>query len=269
MPAKLGDDNLPFANKSKAETFEESETTLSHSDTRVKSGSVELGGTATSTCDLSTINYPVTTGSKAGIVINPNNNIGGVRATITDLRAPGPGEVRLEATDGTLLDSVTDVSSGETADLWAGLSSGTDYYLLYVPSDETEMVEMDTPETSTDIDVTDGYDSGAIQSTGYQFTTVSALTEATSGSVTVSWPMPPDIYAWDTAKFQRSTDGGSVSVYIEEDQSDGWTEIAGPISRGDAITADPSNNVRFRVDLSRPDTASNPTIDALYRRHTL
>jgi hypothetical protein len=89
-----------------------------------------------------------------------------------------------------------------------------------------------------------------------------------SGTTYVEWPEPADVYRWDAATFQRTEDGETVSVYIEEstDGGDTWTEIAGPISRGQDITADPASEVRFRVELSRSDTANSPSLDAIYRR---
>lgn len=92
---------------------------------------------------------------------------------------------------------------------------------------------------------------------------------ATSGSAWVEWPSPTNIYRWDAATFQNSTDSETVDVYIEENDGSGWTEIAGPISRGQEITADPANECRFRVDISRASTANNPTLDAIYRRWVL
>jgi hypothetical protein len=78
------------------------------------------------------------------------------------------------------------------------------------------------------------------------------------------------VYAWDTAVFQRTLDGATVDIYVEEAQgSPGWTEIAGPIKRGDAIPADPANNIRFRIDYSRPSTSDVPRLDAVYRRFKL
>lgn len=92
--------------------------------------------------------------------------------------------------------------------------------------------------------------------------------DETSGSVYVEWPTPTDIYAWDRASFTRTLDSESVDVYVEESSDGGstWTEIAGPIERGDKIPADPSNEARFRVDFSRASTANNPTLDSIARR---
>lgn len=93
----------------------------------------------------------------------------------------------------------------------------------------------------------------------------------TSASVTIEWPYPSDVYSWDTATYQRTLDNEGVDVYVEESSDGGstWTEIAGPISRGQDITADSNNECRFRVDISRSSTANEPSIDAIYQRWTL
>lgn len=87
-------------------------------------------------------------------------------------------------------------------------------------------------------------------------------------SAFIEWPQPTDIYRWDAATFQTSPDGETVEVFVEESTDGGstWTEIQGPIGRGEQIEADPGSRVRFRVELSRNDTANNPTLDAIYRR---
>lgn len=92
----------------------------------------------------------------------------------------------------------------------------------------------------------------------------------TSGEVTVEWPYPPDVYGWDTVLFKRDLANEAVDVYVQEAQgSPGWTDVTGAASRGDAIPADPANNVRYRVVFSRADRANNPTLDAIYRRRKL
>jgi len=94
--------------------------------------------------------------------------------------------------------------------------------------------------------------------------------QTTSGTAYVEWPMPADVFGWDVATFTRTLDAETVDVYVEEAQgSPGWTEIAGPIARGDSLPADPANNIRFRVELSRSTTSNHPTLDSLARRWKL
>ncbi|MFB6302768.1 MAG: hypothetical protein ABEH78_07915 [Haloferacaceae archaeon] len=94
---------------------------------------------------------------------------------------------------------------------------------------------------------------------------------ATSTTTYLEWPYPPDgdVYSWGSAYFTRTLDNEVVDVYIEENQSSGWTEVAGPISRGDSIPADPANNVRYRVSINRNDTTALPTLDSAVREAEL
>lgn len=94
---------------------------------------------------------------------------------------------------------------------------------------------------------------------------------ATLTNAFIGWPQPDDIYRWDAATFQATLDNESVDVYVEESTDGGstWTEIDGPINRGDMITAAANSEVRFRVELARADTANNPTLDSIYRRYVV
>lgn len=91
---------------------------------------------------------------------------------------------------------------------------------------------------------------------------------AFSGQATIEWTYPNDVIEWDVAAFQTSPDGETVEVYIQESTDGGstWTEIQGPIIRGQKIQAGPESRVRYRVELSRSDLSNNPTFDAAYRR---
>lgn len=106
-----------------------------------------------------------------------------------------------------------------------------------------------------------------------RYETVSwSLSYSTSNMGTVSayveWPQPTDIFRWDAATFNATTEGETVDVYIEESTDGGstWTEIAGPISRGQPINAEPDSEVRLRADLQRDDSSNNPRLNSVYRR---
>lgn len=89
-----------------------------------------------------------------------------------------------------------------------------------------------------------------------------------NGEVTVEWPQPNEVFRWDAATFNSTLDSGSVDVFIEESTDGGstWETIAGPIVRGQKITAAPDSEVRFRVELSRPDVGSSTVLESIYRR---
>ncbi|WP_143095547.1 hypothetical protein [Halopelagius inordinatus] len=91
-----------------------------------------------------------------------------------------------------------------------------------------------------------------------------------TGSQTAEFIPPVDVFGWDTTTFLATEPGGSsVEVYIEELQSGGWTEIAGPVSRGASIEADPANNIRWRIDYDRGTETVMPSVRMLARRWKL
>ncbi|MFB6255258.1 MAG: hypothetical protein ABEH58_00785 [Haloplanus sp.] len=207
-------------------------------------------------------------------MVNPNTSLSGVKVTVS-INEDNPGALSLEKTDGTVLDKIDPAQPGTTYELGGNLASSTKYYVIFDDGTTTH-VEYNSsagmPYTSADIDMVDGYDGGE-GSQPYTFGSVTAkdASAGTSGTAYTEWPYPDDVYAWDTATFTRTLDTETVDIYIEESSDGGstWTEIAGPISRGDSIPADPANEVRFRVEISRSDTANNPTLDSISRRWKL
>lgn len=87
----------------------------------------------------------------------------------------------------------------------------------------------------------------------------------TSGTAYVEWPYPNDVYDWGSIFFEEFLDGETLDVYVEE-YSGSWTEIAGPVSNGDGIPANPTNNVRFRIEISRASTGNNPVLKQIKRQ---
>jgi len=162
----------------------------------------------------------------------------------------------------------------------APLSAGSDYYVGYGNEGSTYTRGRDSeasyPYSSSDVDITAGCfdilsgnpDSDTTIGATYTVKSVTAVEKKPSGTATIGWAKPADVYRWDAATFQAARDGETVEVYVEESTDGGstWTEIQGPIGRGDQIEADPRSRVRFRVELARSDTSNNPTLDAIYRR---
>jgi len=172
---------------------------------------------------------------------------------------------------GSQLDTVESPSGGDTISLRASLSSGSTYRVYLVGSNYTS-VRSGYGNTAigpaTGMSSLQGYNDGS-SSAIWNFDSTESLAPRTSATTIIEWPDPPDLYAWDRALFQRQPDGGTVDVYVEANDGTGWTEIAGPITRGDDIPADPADNVRFRVEFSRPDTSNNPALEAIYRRRVV
>jgi hypothetical protein len=269
----------PVADKDLAETFTESDLTLSHNSTEVNSESVELGtepgDTATITSSPSSSGDNVT---ESGVRITPSVEITGLSIdVVSDFQTEATDGYKIErVSDGTIVEEdTTAIASGGSFSVSATLAAGTEYavYLYDSAGDMDYGADGDVDNPSTDFDVNGGWlDSGEDAFGNYN--SLASITAdqvpATSGTAYVEWSYPPDVYAWDVGVFQATLDGETVQVYVEEAQgSPGWTEIAGPIQRGDSLPADPSNNVRYRVEFSRSDVANNPHLDAIYRRRKL
>lgn len=280
----LGFTPNPVTDKDVARTFGESDLSLSLTSAIVTGESVELSGygtTATRPDDDST-STDVT--GAYGLRINPNSDIEGVRVEISANTGPVSEVALLDSNENILAEATNGpYSAGETIDLVATLSASTTYYVSVYDSSTYDVGFHNGggsfPYTSADVDITavansahpDDGDSIGIDTAnaGYAIDDVTAITgdDANSGTAYIEWPYPDDLYAWDVATFTRTLDGETVDVFVEEAQgSPGWTEVAGPISRGDSIPADASNDIRFRVELSRSNTSNNPTLDSIARR---
>jgi hypothetical protein len=266
------------ADKDRAETFDESGVTISGTDVVAFQESLQIGNSG-STADRPADDGSSSTNATRGIDFTPQTDLQGVSVTIS-ANCQGITRIRLSTADSspTEFDVVTGAfDAGDVVDLEADLNSSTKYSVVVDAEGSSytlgEYGSASPPYTSTDVNINEGriYGSGTNGSTLWAITDVTAVKTATSpGTAYIEWPDPPDVYAWDTAMFQRSLDSETVDVYIEEAQgSPGWTEVAGPISRGADIPADPANNVRFRVEISRASSSNNPTLDAVYRRWKL
>lgn len=170
---------------------------------------------------------------------------------------------------------VCGVSTGVTASLGQVI---TFELLIDWSSDTVERVRVNGTETNTGV----AFQSAASSADNIRAIVYGASTNPTEGEFddirfdsfsepfTVEWPRPTDIYAWDKATYQAAENLETVDVYVEE-STDGatWTEVAGPIARGDDIPVSADNECRLRFDLSRTDLSNSPTVDAAYRRYTV
>lgn len=93
-------------------------------------------------------------------------------------------------------------------------------------------------------------------------------TTATSGDALVAFDsgVPADIDSWDLATSQRTLDGETVTIDVEDSNG---TVLKSDISK-DTDISDIANStdVQLRANLSRNNTANNPTVDYLARRFT-
>lgn len=254
------------SDKDTAETFAESDVTVTHSQTETAAESVELGTAAGSSTHNTSPDYGTSTSGWWGLLVEPNRDATGITFDVTNAMSYDISKVAIkDHSTGNTLDSVSAVSGDTGVTLSADMSSGSRYRFVCNGGVERQS-NVGTPLSYTDFDVVAGWGDGVQDDHSYWLTNLSMTLVAKSGSAYVEWPYPNDIYRWDAATFQKTVDNESVDIYIEEDGGSGWTEIAGPITRGQDISADPSSKCRFRVDLSRASTANNPRLDSVYRR---
>jgi len=267
MPARIGDTAGAVADKDSAETFAESDVTLSQTSTVVDSESVRIDNTgdrATFVLDGGTYNGR----NEGGVVINPNESLSGIEIEAGSSQEDATSGAAIEdlSTNTVIGETTATVSSGETVRLAADMSSGQDYAVYLRDPDLSVKISSSDPAgtTRTTYDVVDGWMDGRFGSAGC----ISAIqTVTSSGEVTVEWPAPTDIFEWDVLSF-LTEDSGTLNVYVQSDNG-GWSDVAGPVSRGDSIPVSGQYNVRFRVELTRPAVMDEPTLDAIYRRYKL
>jgi len=254
-----------IASKDRAETFAESDVTLQNSNSRVSGESVELiesntGSQFTSgTGNTGYGNEPV-----CGLVVNPNKDLRGIRLNSSVAGPNRADRFVIRKPDGTRILEDTTVSLPADYLPSEVMVSGTAYDCFW----EDDSRDMGAQELSNAVQSLSDFDTTDVVGIAGDILDMEGLTPVKSGTAVVEWPQPNDVYRWDAATFQVTADGETVEVYVEESVDGGstWTEIQGPIGRGDQIRADPGSRVRFRVELSRNNIANNPTLDAIYRR---
>lgn len=261
-----------FTQTDSAQTFAESDVSVSHNKTTVSNNSVQLkqffpGANYTNSIDSPASGY----GGSYGFKINPNINLDGLELAISNLNSSNVGSVTIEELSSNTVVADQSVTRGSTVAVGANLVAGTEYsvtldldgnlgYSNNVPTVPFDAGDFTITEIIT-----------AIGDRWVVFDSVTALTTPTSGSATVSWTETNDVYQWDALNFTRTLDNESVDVFVEESTDGGstWTEIQGPVSRGDPIQANAGADVRFRIDFARSNTSNNPSLDSIYRRYEL
>jgi len=255
----------------RAETFAESDVTLSHDKTRVSGESLELAYSEESSVSLPMDTTGYASLSNSGCVINPNNRLDGVIARVGPSGSvPYVEDARI--VEGGTGDEVVRVNGtweeGETVKFEATREAGTEYAVEAITPDKVGTDVCIYTYTSTDVDVTNGWEGGATSSSFEAWDQITAIQGNTSGKVTVEWPMPTDLAGWDIIPYEATEDGGTIEVYAI-DPSDG-TRLAGPIADpGDISGLSRSTNVAVEVVIERPSTSENPRLEAVYRRRKI
>lgn len=250
-----------------AETWSESDLSLTHSQTYTANQKLSLGNTDTTTASWSDT-ASNSANSEAGLIINPNTDLQGIKVSQhTDVSGTINNLVIENDSDGTTLYSDS-VSLGDTTTVdGVTLSQGTRYRIYLTGSDIGAQGNDATPFTSTDVDIVDGWLNGGVDSYAWIFDNVTARVTASNGTAYVTWATPTDFPSWGNISYTEEPNGETIEVYIEEDTGT-WEEIAGPVNPGAEITASQSNDVRFRVDFSQSG-GGVPKIPSMYRTTSL
>lgn len=198
------------------------------------------------------------TGGSGGIRFTPNQPLAGITVHIQAFSADNTrvDKVELRDSSGSVLASTTGANHQTWNTIEYPLEAGTEYQ-AYCPGTGAEM--SGTPSGSGNYLTVNGW------TNSYEDRGVDGISGRTLNSnthaVSVEWANPSDVYAWDSATFTRHGPA-DPEVYLDENQSGTWTEIAGPISRGADIPAVAGNNVRLRAVFTGPGF-----LDSAHRRY--
>lgn len=89
-------------------------------------------------------------------------------------------------------------------------------------------------------------------------------TTASSGDVLVEWSSPKDLYSWLQVNFQKTLDGETIRVDVEDENGN---VLYSDVRREKNIQqVANSKNVALRAHISRTDTTNTPSIDYLARK---
>lgn len=256
----------------RAETFGESDVTVTNIGTIPNNESLQhLDSTYSDSTSYNDTYFGI---KYAGVVLTVSSGFTSIDVTVSSTTSRfSNAEVRARS-DGSILKQidVSGVSSGETFTMEYDFDPSQDYIIsLSNNGSGFDAGYQGGSMSGTSIfGVPAGWSEGAGEDTDHYCISGLSVTPHT-GTVyaTVEWGIPNDLASWDVAPFQTSPDGETVQVFIEEYDGSSWNEIAGPIGDGDDIPAESSRDVRFRVELTRPDTSKYPTLDAIYRRYVV
>lgn len=273
--AKLssGSPTSPVASKDVAQTFAESDVTLSHTDTAVVGESVELtastastGTTSSSGSYVTTVQYDVDVTSDS--VYFDAVTVDHASSSDFTIEVRDSSDTVLASTSGSTGGAGTTTFTLDVSDYSRLLSSETATIYINEPGGNMPTADSEPGDTSLFSYVGGTGPVQHVDSSPH----LSATREPMSGSVTVEWPDPPDIYAWDTALYRATEDGETDPISVDVQRYDGseWVTALSDINNPASIVELPADqNIRYKVYLSRSSVSNNPTLDAIYRRFKL
>lgn len=187
-----------------ASTFAESGVSVTHSNTTVTDGAIELGfSSAVSRPDDN--NSGSFSDKKYGLEFEPQDDLSGIVATISS-NTSGESTVKLYTSGGILLDSKPSPGAGNSVTLTSFLSAGTPYVIIVGNEGNTYTSGFydnpSFPYTSSTIDIT----SGAYEESGNIFSDPNAHAIKSLGGMRYRGRR-----AWSSRR-RRRCGGGRVSV---------------------------------------------------------
>ena len=253
-----------------AQTFAESDVTLTLNECEVQNGSIQLGTRPGTSKSWSEGDNTYSATGMFGMRMTPNVKI--ARLDIQQFPSSDATEARIDrVSDSTTVASKT-ISAGADVSFNVELQAGTKYEILLggggtrVPS--TSDIH---PSSYASFDIHGTEDNEYPYH--HQIGAMAAYQYNKSDTAVIQWSQPENIYEWDMATFTQTLDGETVDVFVaySDDGGSTWNRTNGgnPISRNYALSEDsnisPSDEVRIEVELSRANTANNPTLDSAYR----
>ena len=214
---------------------------------------------------------------KYGLVIEPRVDLRALGVTVSE-NTSGESTVYLTDRASNVLTSESSPGAGNSTTLYYPMSAGTEYEVVvdngddeYTHGRRTGIDNTDFPFKSIDIDIVAGTTPSTMQYTiAYAISEVETFSWGTkeSATATVEWDEPSSISQWESATFQHGSAGGTVEVFVEVDDGDGWEDWQPePIGPGTNLSAiSPDANVRFRLELSRFVSADDPAVTLLTRQ---
>jgi hypothetical protein len=263
-----------------AQSFTESDLTLTKTKTVVDNGSISLGnGDASRATRPDDDNSALRSGG--GVNFVPNVRLTKVEGKISSNCSglDNADELRIFTSNFSEVasKSISGLSVGDVIGISGiSLDAGTEYiFRLSKAGGSRFTAGYSTPENypyeSKNIDIV-----GDGGERSYSFKWLKGYAPASSGNVILEWERPTYIYEWDVATFTRTLDNETVDVFVAY-SSDGstWTRTNGgkPISRNYSLNGDDnisnSDEVRIEAELSRTNTSNDPTLDSAYRSRFL
>lgn len=255
--------DVPVLVTQEAVSYAETEVTVKNNDAQITGGTLQLADSTTTGTEVSRDpdNSTASTGKRNGLVVNPNEDLDGLRLTVSGSTS-GVTTGYIEDTGGNVL-AQAEISDGY-ADVLTPLTAGTDYYVTMDAGGSTYTSAWDGspsfPYTGPEVDIVDGVDGGSTIDRAYNVLSVQPVTQPTEGYALVEWDsIPDDLTAWDIATWQRDRNGGTVRTDIHTNDGSGWSVLVKDVvAPYDISSIDPGTDVRLAHRMWR-DTGGDPS----------